>query len=113
MESWWDLGDGVGYKGKSLAMYEITCPFCLQRGNFATDQHQVKTNANGKTLNYDTLRCENCGNLTMVFGQQEIADSTIGRLFRGPFVTKDTPTLGQRTLAVIGFRRNAHRPEPI
>jgi hypothetical protein len=67
MESWWDFGNSSGYRGDDLATYRISCPFCLQNGNFAKTHHEERTNANGKTLNYDILRCENCGNLTMAF----------------------------------------------
>src|SRR5579883_1851233 len=67
MESWWDFGDNYGHQGGDLATYAIGCGFCNTQGNFATAHHTEKQNASGKKLNYDILRCENCGNLTMVF----------------------------------------------
>lgn len=30
MDSWWQLGEGHGYHGHELAMYQITCPFCME-----------------------------------------------------------------------------------
>lgn len=67
MESWWDLGEHSGHHGTHLATYNISCGFCRESGNFAQHHHIEKKNASGKVLNYDTLRCENCGNFTMVF----------------------------------------------
>jgi hypothetical protein len=63
--SWWDFGEHRGYNGAELALYRITCGFCNERGGkFQTVHHSEKKNANG---NYDIFKCDNCGNLTMVF----------------------------------------------
>lgn len=68
MSSWWELGEYSGYHGDELALYRITCAFCLQSGHFETAHHIEKKHPDGnKKLNYDTLRCTNCGNYTMVF----------------------------------------------
>jgi len=67
MENWWDLGESSGVSGSDLATYNITCAFCGDRGNFAPHHHTERKNTRGKVLNYDILRCENCGNFTMVF----------------------------------------------
>lgn len=67
MENWWERGEHAGYPGEALATYDISCGFCAERGNFAFHHHTERKNARGKTLNYDILRCENCGNFTMVF----------------------------------------------
>jgi hypothetical protein len=68
MESWWDFGQHAGYRTyDGLDMSRITCAFCLQSGMFATVHHEERTNSKSQTLNYDTLRCDNCGNLTMAF----------------------------------------------
>ncbi|WID95723.1 DUF4145 domain-containing protein [Bosea vestrisii] len=67
MDSWWDLGEWSGMRGNELATYDIPCAFCDARGNFAEHHHSERKNARGKTLNYDILKCENCGNLVMVF----------------------------------------------
>jgi hypothetical protein len=68
MSSWWELGEDSGYQGDELALFRITCAFCLESGHFETAHHVEKKHPDGsKTLNYDTLRCTNCGNFTMVF----------------------------------------------
>jgi hypothetical protein len=65
--SWWDLGEGSGHRGSSLAVHMIVCPFCFERGNFETAFHATKTNPrSGKTLNFDTLKCGNCAGYVMV-----------------------------------------------
>ena len=37
-----ELGEHVGADGYVLATYRITCPFCLQDGNFGTAHHMEK-----------------------------------------------------------------------
>lgn len=67
MNSWWDLGEGIGFGGSELAIYRIECPFCGEKGNFSTDHHVEKRNPNSsKVLNFDTLKCENCAGYVMV-----------------------------------------------
>ena len=67
MDSWWQLGEGSGHRGESLATYQRTCPFCMERGNFATAFHAEKKKANSdKKLNFDTLKCGNCSGYVMV-----------------------------------------------
>jgi hypothetical protein len=67
MGSWWDLGEGSGYQGVDLALYRITCPFCLEDGNFETAYHAEKKKPNSsKKLNFDTLKCGSCGGYVMV-----------------------------------------------
>jgi hypothetical protein len=66
--SWWDFGEHTGYHGNELAVHRIKCGFCEEDGNFATAHYDLRKHPKtGKTLNYDTPRCGNCGNLTMVF----------------------------------------------
>lgn len=66
MHSWWSLGEGSGYSGDKLQMYQITCPFCLEKGNFKTVFHAEKKKANSsKQLNFDTLECGNCKGYVM------------------------------------------------
>lgn len=69
MTSWWDLGEGSGYSGEKLATYRIACAFCAEKGNFETVQHleRKRPDTGQKTLNYDTLRCGNCGNYMFAF----------------------------------------------
>jgi Domain of unknown function (DUF4145) len=66
--SWWDFGEKSGFDGKELALYRIDCPFCSEKGNFSTIHHEERKHpSTQKVLNYDTMRCGNCGNLMMVF----------------------------------------------
>lgn len=61
MKSWWDLGEGYGQIGNAFSVHQITCPFCLERGNFALEHRSEKKKANSeKTLYFDTYRCCNC-----------------------------------------------------
>lgn len=65
--SWWTLGEGHGYRGGELELFRITCPFCMERGNFSTAFHAEKKKSNSdKTLNFDTLECGNCRGYVMV-----------------------------------------------
>ena len=42
MNSWWQLGEHGGQTGKDLAVYQITCPFCMETGKFETAFHAEK-----------------------------------------------------------------------
>ena len=67
MDSWWQLGEDSGQRGEKLAVHQITCPFCMERGNFKTAFHAEKKKPNsGKKLNFDTLECGNCKGYVMV-----------------------------------------------
>lgn len=75
MESWWSLGEGSGYHGRQLQLYRITCPFCLESGNFETAFHVEKRNPRSdKRLNFDTLECGNCKGYVMVLWSAGISD---------------------------------------
>lgn len=66
--NWWTLGEHSGYSGAELAIHRITCAFCGESGNFKTTHHvEKKDGLEYKTLNYEILKCVNCGNYTMVF----------------------------------------------
>lgn len=68
LRSWWDLGEWSGQGGEELAIYQIECAFCGQRGNFSVEHHAEKNKANSKKkLNFDTLKCGNCSNYLLVF----------------------------------------------
>jgi hypothetical protein len=68
MDSWWQLGEWSGIHGTELATYQIMCPFCMEKGNFATEFHVAKKQPNGdKVLNFDTLKCGNCAAYVQVF----------------------------------------------
>jgi hypothetical protein len=65
--SWWDLGEGSGYDGGELSLWRITCPFCLESGNFKTVYRAIKKKPNSsKSLNFDTLECGSCKGYVMV-----------------------------------------------
>lgn len=67
MDSWWSLGEGYGYRGSDLALYKITCPFCMETGNFAMAFHAEKKQPSGlKVLNFDTLQCGSCASFVQV-----------------------------------------------
>lgn len=67
MDSWWQLGEDSGYGGEQLAVYQITCPFCMESGNFQVAFHAEKKKPNSeKKLNFDTLECGNCKGYVMV-----------------------------------------------
>lgn len=66
--SWWGLGEGRGYP-HGLPTYRIACAFCGVKDNFETVQ-RVTRNKPGdadKLLNYDTVKCGECGNLMFIF----------------------------------------------
>src|SRR6266540_3389613 len=47
---------------------ELSARFATRRGNFELVHHESKKNpASEKILNFDTLKCGNCGNFIMVF----------------------------------------------
>ena len=50
MDSWWDLGEWSGSRGNDLALYQIECPFCEEKGNFETAHHEEKKKPNGRKV---------------------------------------------------------------
>ncbi len=65
--SWWQLGEGAGSRGDELALYEITCPFCMEQNNFELEFRAAKKKPNSrKVLNFDTYKCGNCSGYVMV-----------------------------------------------
>lgn len=65
--SWWQIGEGSGQSGGNLALHQITCPFCMERGNFELAYRAQKKQPNGyKVLNFDTYRCGSCAGYVMV-----------------------------------------------
>src|SRR5271169_641049 len=66
--SWWEFAEHSGFSGNELALYNVTCPFCYENGNFATKHHAERKHAtSNKVLNYDLVECKSCGNLTFIF----------------------------------------------
>lgn len=67
MDSWWQLGEGSGHSGKTIDFHYITCPFCMERGNFeAVSNHEKKKPNSSKKLSFYTLACGNCKGYVMV-----------------------------------------------
>ena len=67
MDSWWQLGEWSGVPGETLAVNQITCPFCMECGNFEIAFHAEKNKSNShKKLNFDTLKCGNCSGYVLV-----------------------------------------------
>jgi len=67
MNSWWQLGENREHFGEQLNMEQITCPFCMERGNFSLSFHAEKKKPNSdKRLNFDTFECGNCKGYVMV-----------------------------------------------
>ena len=66
--NWWELGEHSGYAGEN-PLSRITCAFCKNDGNFSVIHHEERKQPNRaqKVLQYDTIKCGICGNLTMVF----------------------------------------------
>ncbi len=68
MQSWWQLGEGFGQAGSSLALYQIECAFCGERDNWAIEHRAEKRKPNSrKVLYFDTYKCGNCAGYVMVF----------------------------------------------
>jgi hypothetical protein len=61
--SWWELGEHSGFQ-HGLPRYQIACAFCGVKNNFDTVQHiaRKKPGDADKELNYDTVKCGECGN---------------------------------------------------
>jgi HEPN domain-containing protein len=68
IDSWWQFGEGSGHWGSDLALFDIECAFCEEKGNWELEHHAAKTKPNSrKVLNFDTYKCGNCANYIMVF----------------------------------------------
>lgn len=80
VDSWWEIGEWSGFDGSKLAFSGLSCPFCLEKGGFETVHHEEREKSGTKkTLNFDTLRCENCGNFHMVFWSSSRMGNMHGR----------------------------------
>jgi uncharacterized protein DUF4145 len=68
MTSWWEFGEHTGYNGSDLSLFRVACAFCNTKGNFENAHREQKKHATTrKILNFDTLKCGNCGNFIMIF----------------------------------------------
>jgi Domain of unknown function (DUF4145) len=67
MNSWWELGEGIGFEGGELALWRIACAFCNEKGNFTLVFHEEKKNPNSqRCLNFDVYKCVNCAGFVHV-----------------------------------------------
>jgi hypothetical protein len=67
VDSWWDLGEGSGFRGSEFELHRIVCPFCSERGNFSVEHRAEKKKPNSKkALHFDTVKCGNCAGYVMV-----------------------------------------------
>ena len=67
MASLWEMGEHSGREGTELDLNAITCPFCLEVGNFEVEHHAEKKKPNSeKRLNFDTLVCTHCQGYVLV-----------------------------------------------
>jgi hypothetical protein len=86
MDSWWELGESGGFHGNELALSRITCPFCMEEGNFRTVHHAEKKKPNGtKKLNFDTLQCGSCNGYVMVLWSASSSGSGLHGFTTGHF----------------------------
>jgi hypothetical protein len=67
MDSWWELGEGLGDSGNKLDVSRITCAFCGEKGHFSIAFHGEKKKPNSsKRLNFDVYKCDNCSGFVHV-----------------------------------------------
>jgi hypothetical protein len=96
MDSWWQLGEGMGKHGTKLSLGSIVCAFCGERGNFQEAFHAEKKKPNsGKKLNFEIYKCNNCaGYVHVLWSASEHAFPDRGQLGK---------TLQDRALSVTEF----------
>jgi len=67
MDSWWELGEGMGFPGSELDVWRLTCAFCGEKGHFSMVFHAEKKKPNStKCLNFDVYKCTNCAGFVHV-----------------------------------------------
>lgn len=67
MDSWWDLGEGIGFRGDAVEVWRITCAFCGERGHFERVFHgEKKKPGSSKSLNFEVYKCTNCAGFVNV-----------------------------------------------
>jgi hypothetical protein len=98
MDSWWELGEGMGYSGDKLELWRITCAFCGEKGQFSLAYHGEKKKPNSdKRLNFDVYKCSNCGGFVHAFwSASEFASMSGGlygyKILPWPLVGKPEPS---------------------
>jgi Domain of unknown function (DUF4145) len=67
INSWWQLGEGTGQRGPTLAVWSIECAFCGEEGHFERVFHGEKRKPGStKKLNFDVYKCTNCAGFVHV-----------------------------------------------
>lgn len=95
MDSWWELGEGMGYDGTELEVWRLTCAFCGEKGNFQRVFRQQKKKPNSdKRLNFDVYQCHNCASFIHVFWSAGEFASMRGGLY--DFKVLPWPLAGKR-----------------
>src|SRR4030095_3739961 len=108
-DSLWDLGEWSGFPGEKLALTLISCPFCLERGNFSVEHHATKKKPNGtKVWTFDTLKCGHCAGYVLVFWSagEDLSDHHDFRVLPRPAKLGGFP--GFRPAPLGGFWRQTH-----
>lgn len=80
MNSWWELGEGLGIRGDKMEAWRLTCPFCGEKGKFSLENHAEKRKPNSsKRLNFDLYKCHNCaGYVHVLWSAGEFAHGMYG-----------------------------------
>ena len=82
MDSWWELGEGMGYFGNKLELWRIACAFCGEKGQFSLAYHgEKKKPTSDKRLNFDVYKCNNCAGFVHVFWSASEFASMSGGLY--------------------------------
>jgi hypothetical protein len=91
--SWWELGEGGGFRGHDLALYRIKCAFCGESGNWKCVFHDEKKKPNGhKRLNFDVYQCGNCaGFVHVLWSSSEHSIEGLHNYHVLPWPLKDAP----------------------
>lgn len=73
MESWWDLGEGVGYQGHEPTMALVECPYCGHKGRWTSIENKSRSNpSDGKVLNFEMLQCIECSNYSYMIWSKSL-----------------------------------------
>ena len=106
MNSWWQLGEDPKHYGEKLDLDQITCLFCMERGNFSLSFHAEKRNPNsGKRLNFDTYECGSCKGYVMVLwsaSKHELDQTCYGyRVLPWPLKLETYPKHGRKNWTLL------------
>lgn len=72
MDSWWDLGEGVGFRGHEPTMALIECPYCGHKGRWNSILKKDRLNpTDKKVLNFEMLQCIECSNYSWMIWSRD------------------------------------------